>query len=73
MIVSLGRYRPGGVPVGVARLIASSLSLLSVVGVQVDLGGGGAFVPEPERDREDVDLVGSEQHRVGVAITWNST
>jgi hypothetical protein len=30
-------------------------------------------VPEPERDREQVDLLGAEQHRVGVPVTWNST
>jgi hypothetical protein len=41
--------------------------------VQVDLGAGGALVSKPERDGEDVDLFGSEQHRVGVPVTWNST
>ena len=37
-----------------------------VVGVQVDLGGLGALVPEPERDRQQVDVLGAQQHRVGV-------
>ena len=45
-----------------------------VVGVQVDLGRGGALVPEPERDRQQMStLLGAEQHRVGVPLTWNST
>jgi hypothetical protein len=30
-------------------------------------------MPEAERDGVDVDLLGSEQHRVGVPVTWNST
>jgi hypothetical protein len=43
------------------------------VGVLVDVGGFGALVPEPHCDRCDVDAFGSEQHRVGVPVTWNST
>jgi hypothetical protein len=33
----------------------------------VDAGGLDVLVPEPERDRGDVDVLGSEEHRVGVA------
>ena len=36
------------------------------VGVLVDAGGLDALVPEPQRDRRDVDVLGSQQHRVGV-------
>jgi hypothetical protein len=31
------------------------------------------FVSEPQRDRRDVDVLGSEEHRIGVTVTWNST
>jgi hypothetical protein len=34
--------------------------------MQVHLRGFDLFVPEPQRDRVEVDLLGSEQHRVGV-------
>ena len=39
-----------------------------VVGVQVRLGGLGALVTQPQRDRVDVDVLGSQQHHaVGMA------
>src|SRR5215212_10499987 len=38
-----------------------------VVGVEINLGGFGALVAEPQRDREDVDVAGTQEHRVGVA------
>src|SRR6266496_3824583 len=37
------------------------------VGVQVDAGGGRAFVTEPERDDGDVDAGEEEFHRGGVS------
>jgi hypothetical protein len=36
------------------------------VGVLVDVGGLGVLVAEPQRDRRDVDVLGWEEHRVGV-------
>ena len=58
-LVAAGRGAGGGDPV-------DRFLLDRVVGVHVNLGRGGALVPEPERDREQVDLLGAQQHRIGV-------
>jgi hypothetical protein len=66
-----GWYLPGGVPIVAVRSIASCLS--SLFGVLVDVGGLDALVAEPERDRGHVHAFGLEEHRAGVPVTWNST
>ncbi|HEY5431579.1 MAG TPA: hypothetical protein VIK04_20855 [Solirubrobacteraceae bacterium] len=43
-----------------------------VVGVHIDLRRGGALMPEPQRDREQIDLLSAQQHRVRMTLMENS-
>ncbi len=43
-----------------------------VIGVHIDLRRGGALMPEPQRDCEQIDLLGPQQHRVRMAVMENS-